>query len=452
MRRLAAVVAIALSACSLAPAYERPAAPISSRWAVEDAGGRAVDQLGWRQVFSDPRLQALIELALRNSRDLRISALDVERVRAQYRITRSALFPTIGLGASAEVGGTKDDATWQYTVGANLSYELDLFGRLRNLRAAALEEYLASAEAQRATHIALVAEVASQYLVVRAAEEEVLLATQTLALTRETADLTRRLLEGGQRSELDLRTAEAQVASAQAELARSTRLRAQGENALVLLVGVPALPASLPPPAPFDTGQVVAELSAGVPSEVLLRRPDVLAAEHALRAANANIGVARAAFFPSISLTAFGGLASATLGNLFSAGGFAWSVGAQLAQPLFTGGRNRAQLDVAKIRTQIEVARYELAIQTAFREVADTLAARATFDDQLAALTARVEAEQKRFAISQQRYAAGIENYLTLITAQRDLFVAQLALINTRLARLANLVTLYRALGGGWRA
>lgn len=451
MRRLAGLL-LALSACSLAPAYERPAAPISNRWAVEGGGGQAADQLGWRQVFGDARLQALIALALENSRDLRIAALNVELVRAQYRIERSALFPQIGIGAGAEVRGTKDDAVWQYTVGANLSYELDLFGRLRNLRAAALEEYLASAEAQRAAHLALVAEVASQYLVTRALDEQLALARQTLELVRESSEITRRLLEQGQRSELDLRTAEAQIATSQAEVARATRLRAQAENALVLLVGQPALPANLPAPAPFETTPIVAELAAGVPSEVLLRRPDVLAAEHGLRAANANIGVARAAFFPSISLTAFGGLASATLGNLFTAGAFAWSAGAQLAQPLFTGGRLRAQLDVAKIRTQIEVARYELAIQTAFREVADALAARASFEEQLAAQTARVEAEQKRFAISEQRYRAGIENYLTMLTAQRDLFEAQQALIDTRLARMTNLVTLYRALGGGWRS
>lgn len=451
MRRLALVAAISLelAACSLAPKYERPAAPVANRWAESD--GKGASELGWRQVFGDARLQAIIELALRNNRDLRVAALNVELVRAQYRIARSTLFPEISALAHAEVTGTTEDTVQGYRVGGSLSYEIDLFGKLRNQRAAALEEYLSTAEAHRAAHIALVGEVATQYLVVRAFEEQLTLANQTLALVRESSEVTKRLLEQGQRSELDVRTADALIESARAEVARVTRLRAQAENALTLLAGVPALPDTLPPSSPLETTQLVADLSPGIPSQVLLRRPDVLAAEHALKAANANIGVARAAFFPTLSLTGFGGLASLTLGTLFKGTAFLWNAGATLTQPLFTGGRLSATLDVATVRKQIEVANYELAIQTAFREVADALAARAALDEQLAALVARVEHETKRFAISEQRYKAGIENYLVVITAQRDLFAAQQLVIDTRLARATNLVALYRALGGGWK-
>ena len=447
MRRLALLAA--LSACSLAPTYERPAAPVANRW--DAADGRAAADLGWRQVFADARLQATIELALKNNRDLRVAALNVELVRAQYRIQRSTQFPALSAVAAGELRGTTDDVTQVYSLGASVSYELDLFGRLKNARSAALEAYLASAEAHRAAHIALVGEVATQYLVARSFEEQLAIAKQTLALVRESAEVTKRLLEQGQRSELDLRSAEGQIEAARSEVARLTRLRAQAEHALVFLVGVPALPAALPAPVPLETTLLVEDLSPGLPSEVLLRRPDVLAAEHDLKAANANIGVARAAFFPSISLTAFGGIASTALSSLFTGGAVFWTAGATLAQPLFTGGRLRATLDVATVRKQIEVARYELAIQNAFREVADALAARTALEEQLTAQIARVEAETKRYAISEQRYQAGIESYLVVITAQRDLYVAQQQLIDTRLSRATNLVALYRALGGGWK-
>jgi NodT family efflux transporter outer membrane factor (OMF) lipoprotein len=443
-----AAALIALCSCSLAPKYERPAAPIANQWAVTSQQSAA--ELGWHDVMRDPRLQAVVELALKNNRDLRVAALNVELVRAQYRIARADLFPTLSGIASAEVAGNKDDAQATYTLGGSLSYELDLFGKLRNQRTAAYEAYLASAEAARAAHIALVGEVATQFLVSQAFDEQLALAKQTLALVQESADVTKRLAEQGQRSDLDLRTAEAQIHAARAEVARVTRLRAQASNALLLLTGVPALP-QLPAAAPLETTNLLADLPPGVPSQVLLRRPDVLAAEHALKAANANIGVARAAFFPSISLTAFAGVASTALSSLFTAGAFVWNAGGTLAQPLFTGGKLSATLDVAQVRKQIEVARYELSIQTAFREVADALAAKSALDEQLAAQLARVEAEQKRFAISEQRYKAGIESYIVMITAQRDLFAAQQGLIDVRLQRATNLVELYRALGGGWR-
>ncbi|MDQ3364864.1 MAG: efflux transporter outer membrane subunit, partial [Myxococcota bacterium] len=435
----------------LAPRYERPVAPVAAGWAGDGGGGAAADAVGWRDVFGDPRLQALIELALRNNRDLRIAALNVELARAQFRVQRADQYPQLGASGGADVRFTEADTVKSYSVGLGLSYELDLFGRIRNLKAAALEAYLATAEARRATHLSLVAEVATQYLTERAFDEQLAVAKQTLAAVQESAEVTRRLLEQGQRSDLDARTAEAQVQTARSEVARVTRLRLQAANALVVLVGQPLLPGDLPAPLSLEAQRTVTELAAGVPSQVLLRRPDILAAEHSLRAAHANIGVARAAFFPTISLTALGGLASSTLIGLVETGAAFLGGSAQLSQPLFTGGRNRASLDVAQVRTQIEVARYEQTIQIAFREVADALAGRATLDEQLQAQIARVEAEQARFAISEARYRAGIESYFAVLTAQRDLYAAQQGLIDTRLQRLTNLVTLYRALGGGWR-
>jgi multidrug efflux system outer membrane protein len=261
MRKLALLGCVLSTACSLAPSYQRPNAPVANRWQAEGTGRTAAD-LGWREVFSDARMRSIIELALRHNRDLRIAALNVELVRASYQIERASRFPAIGVGGQAQLRGTEDGVTRQYSVGVNLSYELDLFGRLRNLRAAALEEYLASQEAARAAQISLVAEVANQYLVARAYQEQLLLAQQTLGLVRESSEVTKRLLEQGQRSELDLRTAEAQIETARAEVARVTRLGAQAENALVFLVGTPALPAQLPGAASLESTRLVADLQA----------------------------------------------------------------------------------------------------------------------------------------------------------------------------------------------
>jgi multidrug efflux system outer membrane protein len=447
---IGAALIASLAGCSLAPKYERPAAPVPAQFAAGAGAGAAAADRGWRDVFADPRLQRLIGLALANNRDLRVAALNVELTRAQYRIQKSQLFPPVsGLG-SVEWSGTKDDTSVFYSVGVGItSYELDLFGRVRSLKDAALQEYLATDAARRAAHLSLVSEVVSQYLRERAYEEERVLAEQTLATVSEFATITGRLLEAGQRSDLDVRTAEAQVQAARAEIARLTRLRAQAENALAVLIGQP-VPADLPPAPPLDSQAIVADLPAGVSSDLLTRRPDIVAAEHSLRAANANIGAARAAFFPTISLTAFAGLASTALGDLFTGGAFLWSVNPQASVPIFNGGRNAANLDVAKIRKRIEIAQYEQAIQVAFREVADALVARATYEQQLEAQIARAKAEQARYDISQTRYQSGIESYLSVLTAQQDLYATRQQLIELRLARLANLAELYRALGGGW--
>lgn len=451
MRREAWLILALAAGCSMVPPYERPAAPIANAYPTETSSGTPAADLGWREVLGDARLVRLVELALAQNRDLRVAALNVELFRAQYRIQRSALYPTLGAVGAVDIGGTFDDEPGvQYRVGVGVtSFELDLFGRVRSLKQAALEEYLASAEARRATHLALVAEVATQYLTERALDEQLALAQQTLLAVQGSFDITRARYEAGQRSELDVRTAEAQVAAARAEIARVTRLRALAGNALVVLIGQP-MPADLPAPTGLETQPIIADVPAGLPSELLARRPDILAAEHTLKSANADIGAARAAFFPTISLTGFAGFASTALSSLFSGDGAAWSFSPQLSVPLFTAGRNQANLDVAHVRKRIEIARYEKAIQVAFREVADALAGRATLTEQLEAVTARVTAEQKRFEISELRYRTGIESYLAVLTAQRDLFTAQQQLIDVRLARLNNVVALYKALGGGW--
>ncbi|HWO20696.1 MAG TPA: efflux transporter outer membrane subunit [Kofleriaceae bacterium] len=461
---LAALVALAVSAagCSLAPKYERPAAPVAAAFVggaavpgggagAGGAGGAAAAELGWRDVFGDPRLAALVELALRNNRDLRVATLNVELLRAAYQIQRADLFPTVAATGAAEYSGNRDGVSSLYRVGVGVSaYEIDLFGRVRSLGAAALEDYLATVEARRSAHLALVAEIAEQYLAGRAADEQLALAEQTLEVVGKAVEVTRHLVEAGQRSDLDAATAEAQLARARAAAAQARRQRAQSDNALALLIGQP-LPAGLPPPVSLEATALRTELPAGLPSELLQRRPDILAAEHTLKAANWEIGAARAAFYPSISLTGFAGLASTALTSLFSGGALGWSFSPQVRMPLFTGGRSRANLEAAQVRKRIEIARYEKAIQVAFREVSDALVARAAFEEQLAALIARAAAEQRRYEISETRYRNGIESYLAVLLAQQDLFAAQQQLIDLRLARLVNIVGLYKALGGGWR-
>ncbi|MFL5264090.1 MAG: efflux transporter outer membrane subunit [Anaeromyxobacteraceae bacterium] len=462
----ATALAFLLAGCSLAPRYERPAPPVAEAFAAAAPTGAAAApanvapaDMGWRDVFADPRLRAIVALALENNRDLRVAALNVELTRAQYRIQRAEELPAVAATATSTTARTPADLSvtrtattgTAYSVGLGLAaFELDLFGRVRSLSSAALEQYLQTEEARRSAHLSLVAAVATQYLSGRALEDQVALAQRTLETVQASLALAKRQYEGGRASELDLRTAETQVHTARFNLSVAQQQRAQADNALVLLVGAPP-PPDLPAGLPLDGQRFVEDLPAGLPSDVLQRRPDILAAEHALLSANASIGAARAAFFPSISLTAFGGTSSADLSGLFGGGSGTWSFSPRITLPIFNGGALRAGLDVAEVRKSIQVAQYERAIQTGFREVSDALVARAALGEQLQAEQARVAAEERRYHLSDLRYRTGIDSYLTVLTAQRDLFAAQQQLIQTRLALLSNLVDLYRALGGGWR-
>jgi multidrug efflux system outer membrane protein len=458
---------LALAGCTLAPKYHRPPAAISPAWppVPEESESRTnaaavpAADIGWREFFRDPRLRRLIELALTNNPDLRVAVLNVEQSRAQYRIQRAALFPEIdatGTGTRqrfpADLSGTgKPLTSSQYSLSlGTTSYELDLFGRVRSLKAEALENYFATVEARRSAQIALVAEVGNAYFLERAVTEQLAVARQTLTAVRTSYELTKRSYEAGVVSELDLRTAEGQVQTARSNVAAYEQQLAGAEDDLVLLVGRP-LPKDLSPPTALNSLDCLSDVPAGLPSDLLQRRPDILAAEHQLKAANASIGAARAAFFPAVTLTASAGTASSQLDNLFAPGSGTWLFSPQITLPIFTAGRNLANLDVAKIGKLIEVANYEKSIQIAFREVSDTLAARATTAVQIDAGEALVNAEQRRYELAEARFRQGVDSYLNVLSAQQDLYTAQENLIQFQFSRLSNLINLYQALGGGWR-
>lgn len=459
---LLAAGALLLSSCSLAPRYQRPASPVPDAWPASAGaaaeGATPAADLGWRDVLGDPRLQALVALALANNRDLRVASLNVDLARARYGIQRAGLLPEVNAAGSytrsrtpldqSSIGRPYTSDQWNAGVGIT-AWELDLFGRVRSLDDAALQAWLGTTEARRGAHLALVAATADQYLTTRALDEQLALARQTLELVQASHDLTRRRYDVGQVSELDLRTAEVQVQAVRVSLAALAQQRAQAENALVLLVGQP-LPADLPPPAPLDASGVLADLPPGLPSDLLQRRPDILEAEHALQAANASIGAARAAFFPTISLTASGGFSSGELGSLFRADSGTWSFTPRVTLPIFSGGRTRANLEAVEVQREIAVARYERAIQAAFRDVADALAARGEIEQQVEAGQARVAAGERRYQLAELRFRKGVDSSLTVMAAQQDLFTSQQLVVQARLARLRNLVALYRALGGGW--
>ena len=458
--RIAACAAalLALAGCkSLIPAYERPAAPIPSSYAAEmtpaaGANAEAAADIEWQRFFADPRLQRLIALALENNRDLRVAVLNIEQARAIYQVRRADVFPTVGVGATASrtaVG--QGNLVTTYAVGlAVTGYELDLFGRVSNLSQAAVSQYLATAEARKAVQLSLVGNVATTYLNVLADDALLAVTRQTLATREESTRLTKLRFDYGATSELDFRQAESLLEGARVSLAQVLRQKALDENALVLLIGQ-SLPADLPGPLPLGPPQLPFDLPAGLPSELLARRPDVRAAEQQLLAANANIGAARAAFFPRISLTATLGTASTELSGLFKGGSFALTGAGQLLQPIFDAGRNRANLDVATANRDIAIAQYEKSIQTAFREVSDALAGRATLGEQLRAQAAQTNALAVTYRLADLRYRAGASSYLDALDAQRSLFVAQQALVQTQALQLQNLVALYRVLGGGWK-
>lgn len=454
--------ALLAGACTtLTPNYERPAAPVPASFpgVTADSEARAVADIAWRDYFADPRLRELIELALANNRDLRISTLNIEQARAQYRIQRADRFPAINAGIGETTTRTPGDLTTsgnatisrQYSANLGLSaWELDFFGRVRSLSEQALETYLGTEEARRSAQLSLVAEVATAWLTLAADRELRDLAQNTFETQQKSLSLTRKSFEAGASSALDLRQAETTMQRARADAALYTAQVARDENALALLAGTP-VPATLLPEKLVDAVSALAELPAGVPSSVLARRPDVLQAERQLRAANASIGAARAAFFPRITLTASAGTASSTLDGLFGSGSRNWSFSPQLSLPIFNAGALRASLDVAEVQRDINVATYEKTIQSAFREVADALAERATLAEQLDARRSLVAAAKKSFELSEARYKGGVDSYLNLLDAQRSLYGAELELIGTRLADATNRVALYKALGGGWQ-
>ncbi|SOT98942.1 efflux transporter outer membrane subunit [Xanthomonas arboricola] len=475
MTLTAIAVAGVLSGCTLMPRYARPDAPVPERFAGTELStaststdaaspAQAIDiaNIGWRQVFTDPALQQVIALALENNRDLRVAALNIEVARAQYRVERAALLPAVQGTGTANNARTPSELaipgqpqvfrTYSANIGVS-AYELDLFGRVRSLKEQALQQFLSTAEARRSTHISLVAEVATAYLTLAADQQLLQLAQSTLSSQGDSYRLQQRSFELGVASQLSLRQAQTTVESARVDVERYTAQVAQDRNALVLLVGtqVPAelLPRALPDGASVDAN-VLASVPAGLPSQLLQRRPDILEAERNLRAANANIGAARAAFFPSISLTASTGSSSSSLSNLFDSGTRAWSFVPTLTLPIFNAGRNRANLDMAKANRDIEVAQYEKAIQSAFREVSDALAQRETLGRQLQAQQALVDATADSYRLSQARFERGVDSYLQALDAQRALYSAQQNLITTQLSRFTNLATFYKAMGGGW--
>ncbi len=459
--RAALIVALggALGACALAPPHETPPLAVAAHYP-EDArlpGAASIaPPQDWRAYFAEPRLQALIEQALENSRDLRSAALRVAEARAAYGIQRADRFPTVGVGVDASRARTPADLSvtgrtqtgGRYDVGASLAtWELDLWGRVRDLEEAALQNYLATDAGRRALAVGLVAQVADAYLGLRELDERLALARRTIESRQESFRIFTRRFEVGATSRLDLTQVETLLTQAQALGAQLEQARARQAHALALLVGAPL---DLPPAqGAFDDGVVLHELAPGLPSELLTLRPDIVAAEHRLRAASANIGAARAAFFPRIALTASAGTASAELGGLFEPGSGAWRFAPSVALPIFDGGRRRAALELAAVRREIAVADYERTVQAAFRDVADALAAHHWLSEQVRIQRAALAALTERARLATLRYDNGAARYLEVLDAQRDLLGAEQQLVQTRRALLSSRVALYAALGGG---
>jgi len=443
---------VALVGCTLNPTYQRPAAPVAARYPGTPAtAAPAAADIGWQQFFADERLKQLVKLALANNRDLRVAVLHVEQSQAQYRISQAATVPNVEGGASfsrSHAAGISVDR-WSATLGTT-AYEVDLFGRVHSLNRQALETFFATAEAQRSARIALVASVADTYFTLRLAEEQLRLAQQTQATVQESFTLNQATFNAGASNELDLRTADGQVQTAKINVLTYQRQIALTRNALEPLIGRP-LPGDLPAGRAFSDSRLLADTPAGLPSELVGRRPDILEAEHTLKAANANIGAARAACFPTITLTGSAGAGSSQLAKLFGTGTGVWSFSPQVAVPIFTGGQNRAEVDAAKIGRSIAVATYEKAIQTAFREVADALVASRSYANEIDALAALIQAQQRRFELATTRYRQGEDTYLNVLYAQQDLYSAQQSRLQAKRNKLASQLALYKALGGGWK-
>ncbi len=456
-RPIALLVSLLLTGCSLAPDYQRPAAPIPVNYETKTSPA-AVQATDWQQVFTDPALKKLIDTALQNNRDLRVAVLNVEAYQAQYRIQRAAQLPDItatGYQARQRIPGTYSGGasaisnTDSATVGIS-AYELDMFGRVQSLKDQALEKYLAQEETQRSTQLSLIANVATAYMTLLADHDLLRLAEQTAKSYEQSYQLIQQRYEAGISSSLDVSQSRSNLESVRSSLAQYRRQVALDQNALRLLLGTD-IPAGLSNGLPEQDLTLLASLGADMPSSLLTRRPDILAAEHALKAANANIGAARAAFFPSISLTANAGSMSSSLNKLFDGGSGTWLFQPSINLPIFDFGSREAQLDVAKVQERIEVATYEKAIQTAFKEVSDGLVAQEGYREQLQAQQALVDANKTYYQLAQSRYEKGVDSYLTLLDAQRSLFSAEQGLVSTRLALLSNRVSLFKAIGGGWQ-
>lgn len=476
MSRLASLsVLLVLAGCSMEPHYARPSAPVPPAWpkgaAYAAPGDAALPSLSWRDIFLDPALQAIITQGLTNNRDLRVAVANVESARAQFHVQRAGLLPEVdadagftrshsgngaivsnggstgtGTGTGGSSGRAGDFSTYSASIGTT-AFEIDLFGRVRSLTHSALDQYLASAAGARSARLALVAEIASAYFQLAADRSALAIAERTMASAANSVKLTDSRRAAGVASRIDLSQARTIYAQAQAAAANYTTLVAQDRNALDLLVGAPVADTLLPGGIEATEGRL-GRVPAGLSSTILLRRPDVVEAEFQLKAANARIGAARAAFFPRISLTALAGFAAPALSALFESGSFHWSVAPSATLPIFDAGANAGNLAYAKAQRTLYLAQYEKAIQTAFREVSDALARNGTIGHQLAAEQENVAAAQDNFRLSDARYRAGIDSFLTDLDAQRTLYAAQQSLVTTRLLHANGVIALYQAIGG----
>ncbi len=465
MKRIYSVLVLGLtlaafSGCSMAPEYVRPEMPVPPRLPVTQANAettaQAISEIGWSHFYTDPALKKVIAEALANNRDLKTAALNVEAFQAQYRIQRSQLFPTIGADQSwtkqrAYSGGFYGTGQMHSIAVGITSYELDFFGRVRNLNEEALEQYLAQVETHRAAFIALVAETARAWLGLLADRELLAISQDTMSNQNQSFNLVQQRFEGGIANSMELAQSRTMLEQVRGALAQYQLQIEQDRNALNLLTGT-VLPEPLAASGQrLEDHDLTLPLPANLPSTVLLQRPDIQAAEHALKAANANIGAARAAFFPRISLTSSAGYMAPDLGDLFHSRTGVWAFTPSISVPIFTGGRLQAQLEVAELRKEAAIVNYEKAIQAAFREVADALAAQKWLAERVAAQKAAVAASQKYYDLAVFRYREGIDSFLTQLDAQRNLFAARQTYVTLRLAQQNNQVNLFKALGGGWK-
>lgn len=447
-----AAALLALSGCQFAPVYDKPAAPVPEQYPADGRGAQAAADIGWREFFQNPELQEIIAQALANNRDLKTAALRIEEARAIYGVQRAEQWPTVnattGVTNAQQLFRDQQFRSTVYQVGLGMTaFELDFFGRVKNLSTAALAQFFATEEARRSAQIALVGEVAKAWLSERALAEQTEIAERTLKAREASYALVKQRFDAGVANALELRQSETLVQSARVAGLALKRQHAQSVNALGLLVGTSTkLPAQK---ATLSAQAITADIGAGLPSDLLANRPDIRAAEQRLRANQANIAAARAAFFPRISLTALVGLASTDLSGLFDNPTRTWTFSPQLSLPIFDAGRNNANLSLAQVRSNIAIADYEKAIQSAFREVADALDARATLVEEISAQEAARNAQAARLELAQSRYKNGVANYLDVLDAERELYTAEQQLLQTRLLKLTNAVDLYRSLGGG---